>query len=595
MHLLSHRYQQKQFYLVTRSTFQLGFLEVTGFDFSKFQLIFRRYNMSNGTTTTTRDYSHAENFSRDHYRNFLVSRDVSADGDSLKDSQQFQKDGRDRENRKKSSSNYSNPSRRAELVGGMPLNQSFYPSSSQRALPRRKDEMVVASCYYDQVAKPRYHKSISQNSGQERLSRSKERESRKERKRSVSPQIKSSRSAISSKLANEVKMPIVRVQKGVKKHKKERLDLSCYDMRVKTFNMEPSWTNDPALITSLASYGFYFTGHEDITECFSCHGKIEGWKSKDDVLFRHFEMNPNCKHIRENYYDQIQGICSENEVFSMYKDSKVRESSFQYWPIPRDISGSDLSKAGWFYTGKDDITRCFACGCQNEDWKKGDDPLEIHKKLSNKCSFVSSLPDYSKEDTRLQSFRYYPSKSIVSVSDLVQSGFYLLSTNPVPRVKCWSCNIEADVECMEGKGPAAVHIMMNPDCKIAQLQDPEDVSSFPKPIMTRTQLQNIYRPQGLEDSEASNATKSMPLAQIQKRPSTNYSLPHYTQSPISSLNQELADSTLEDNVCVVCLDNRKQYAIVPCGHLCVCYDCSEQLLLCPICRVRKEDALRIFS
>ena len=507
---------------------------------------------SGGTTTATGDYSHAANFSRDAYRNYL-SRDVSADGDSLKDSQQYQIDGRGTEKRKKSSSNYSNPGpRRAELVGGMPLNQPLYPSSSQRAPARRKDEMVVASRHYDydQVAKPRYHKSISQNSGQERLSRSKERECSKERKRSVSPQMKSSLSAISSKLANEVKIPIVRVQRGVKKHKKERLDLSCYDMRVKTFNMEPSWTNDPTLITTLASNGFYFTGHEDITECFSCHGKVEGWRSKDDVLLCHFEVNPNCKHIRKNYYHQIQEHCSENKVFSMHKDSKVRESSFQYWPIPRDISGSDLSQAGWFYTGKDDITRCFACGCQYEDWKKGDDPLEIHKKLSKNCSFLSSLPDYSKEEARLQSFKHYPSKSIVSVSDLVQSGFYLLSTNPVPRVKCWSCSMETDVECMEGKGPAAIHIMMSPNCKIAQLQDPEDVSSFPKPIMTRTQLQNIYRPRGLEDSEGSNGTKSMPSAQIQKKPSANYSLPNYTQSPVSPLNQELADSTLEDNVCV---------------------------------------------
>ena len=561
--------------------------------------------MSNGTTTTTGDYNHAANFSRDHYRNYLVSRDVSADGDSLKDSQKYQKYGRDSENRKKSSSNYT---RRGEMVGGMPIYQPVYPSSSQRA-PRRRDEMVVASPQYDydQVAsKPRYHKSISQNSGQERLSRSKEREgSKAERKRSVSPQLKSSSSAISSKLANEVKIPIVRVQRGVKKHKKERLDLSCYDMRVKTFNMEPSWTNDPSLITSLASFGFYFTGHEDIAQCFSCHGKAEGWRPNEDVLLRHFEVNPNCKHIRENYYDQIQELCSQNTAFSMYKYLKPREVSFQYWPIPRDISGSDLSKAGWFYTGKDDITRCFACGCQNEDWKKGDDPLEIHRKLSNKCSFLLSLPDYSIEDTRLQSFKHYPSKSIVSVSDLVQAGFYLLSTNPVPRVKCWSCNIEADVESMEGKGPAAIHIMINPDCKIAQLQDPEDVSSFPKPIMTRTQLQNTYRPRGLEESEAPQekyqsstaSSKSMP-SQNQRKPSTTYSLPNYAvpqNSPVSSLSQELTDSTLDDNVCVVCLDNRKQYAIVPCGHLCVCYECSEQLLFCPICRVRKEDALRIFS
>eukprot|EP01083_Nonionella_stella_P010494 29868_1 len=39
------------------------------------------------------------------------------------------------------------------------------------------------------------------------------------------------------------------------------------------------------------------------------------------------------------------------------------------------------------------------------------------------------------------------------------------------------------------------------------------------------------------------------------------------------------------NECVVCMDNEKQYVCVPCGHLCLCLDCSRIINgKCPMCR-----------
>jgi hypothetical protein len=48
------------------------------------------------------------------------------------------------------------------------------------------------------------------------------------------------------------------------------------------------------------------------------------------------------------------------------------------------------------------------------------------------------------------------------------------------------------------------------------------------------------------------------------------------------------DDDDEDNLCKVCLDEEKDTLIMPCGHLCVCKDCSimlkEKNPLCPMCR-----------
>lgn len=41
----------------------------------------------------------------------------------------------------------------------------------------------------------------------------------------------------------------------------------------------------------------------------------------------------------------------------------------------------------------------------------------------------------------------------------------------------------------------------------------------------------------------------------------------------------------EDQLCVVCVTNPKEIIILPCGHVCLCEDCSEKIkTYCPVCR-----------
>jgi hypothetical protein len=53
-------------------------------------------------------------------------------------------------------------------------------------------------------------------------------------------------------------------------------------------------------------------------------------------------------------------------------------------------------------------------------------------------------------------------------------------------------------------------------------------------------------------------------------------------------------------VCVVCQDSPAEHALVPCGHQCLCQDCSaqimrtQQLAVCPLCRVRATSTLKIY-
>ena len=64
--------------------------------------------------------------------------------------------------------------------------------------------------------------------------------------------------------------------------------------------------------------------------------------------------------------------------------------------------------------------------------------------------------------------------------------------------------------------------------------------------------------------------------------------------------EEDRDDLRENDVCVICMTERKFYAIIPCGHLLFCESCSKSVMqnvqaLCPLCRGKINSTIRIYS
>ena len=67
---------------------------------------------------------------------------------------------------------------------------------------------------------------------------------------------------------------------------------------------------------------------------------------------------------------------------------------------------------------------------------------------------------------------------------------------------------------------------------------------------------------------------------------------------LQQAQEELARSG-EEELCVVCVDARKDRAMVPCGHVCACEPCAVKLMRvtpnrCPICRDPVLNVMRVF-
>ena len=57
---------------------------------------------------------------------------------------------------------------------------------------------------------------------------------------------------------------------------------------------------------------------------------------------------------------------------------------------------------------------------------------------------------------------------------------------------------------------------------------------------------------------------------------------------------ESASTEPASTECAICLDDDAEYAAVPCGHRCLCANCSKTVSECPVCRTRMTAVLRVF-
>jgi len=65
-------------------------------------------------------------------------------------------------------------------------------------------------------------------------------------------------------------------------------------------------------------------------------------------------------------------------------------------------------------------------------------------------------------------------------------------------------------------------------------------------------------------------------------------------------NPKYEDGSTENGLCVVCWDRCANYAVIPCGHLCLCANCSTENVRhlngkCPVCTRRIDRTVRIYQ
>ncbi|KAK3601376.1 hypothetical protein CHS0354_037691 [Potamilus streckersoni] len=105
----------------------------------------------------------------------------------------------------------------------------------------------------------------------------------------------------------------------------------------------------------------------------------------------------------KNYFNKVtKGTLTREEMMAY---EWIRYASFHSFPRSIDMSSTRLANAGFYSTGSGTQARCFCCKVTHDRWSRGDDPYEVHRRISPNCPFLrveahcpQNIPIYQQDD-----------------------------------------------------------------------------------------------------------------------------------------------------------------------------------------------------
>ncbi|XP_061176039.1 uncharacterized protein LOC133184990 [Saccostrea echinata] len=168
-----------------------------------------------------------------------------------------------------------------------------------------------------------------------------------------------------------------------------------------------------------------------------------------------------------------------------YKTVESRLKTFVFWPFNDKQSKVILVQCGFFFTGQQDIVRCFACDIGLAEWDETDDPWSEHARHSPHCKYLKKMkgqdfinrvqqewrkiynpktPQMQDFNRRLESFKtdQWPSSITQTPKQIAEAGFYF--TGEEDAVRCHYCDGGLR-EWEPGDDPWTEHARWFPFCK----------------------------------------------------------------------------------------------------------------------------------
>ncbi|XP_048767248.2 uncharacterized protein LOC125674198 isoform X2 [Ostrea edulis] len=168
-----------------------------------------------------------------------------------------------------------------------------------------------------------------------------------------------------------------------------------------------------------------------------------------------------------------------------YKTVDSRLKTFSFWPHNDKQDKKVLVLCGFFFTGQQDIVRCFSCDIGLAEWDETDDPWSEHARHSPHCKYLKKMkgqdfinrvqqewrkiynpktPLMQDFNRRLESFKTdrWPLSIIQTPKQIAEAGFYF--TGEEDAVRCHYCDGGLR-EWEPGDDPWTEHARWFPFCK----------------------------------------------------------------------------------------------------------------------------------
>ncbi|CAF2836964.1 unnamed protein product [Rotaria sp. Silwood2] len=175
-------------------------------------------------------------------------------------------------------------------------------------------------------------------------------------------------------------------------------------------------------VEQMIDAGFFSCNVGDRVICLYCNLICQQWKADiDDPSEVHKTLSPKCPYVlsiliqpersspvvlneisTNNRNNQIFGstnaaqlqfdqIVNTTPCNPAYSEITKRLQSFTTWSHKSSPSVDELVRAGFFYTGAENIVACFYCNGSLQNWNANDNPLIEHVRWFPYCGYAKQV------------------------------------------------------------------------------------------------------------------------------------------------------------------------------------------------------------
>ncbi|CAF2081230.1 unnamed protein product [Rotaria magnacalcarata] len=194
-------------------------------------------------------------------------------------------------------------------------------------------------------------------------------------------------------------------------------DETIKQVRQRTFSHWPHQLSPTS--SEMVEAGFFSCNISDRVICIYCNIICQQWTRNSDTPCEiHRTLSPKCPYVTAMLArSQTTAILVINEQFgtdqslassradllrsnaivhagaynSAYLEMPRRYASFETWSITDSPSVDDLVRAGFFYTGNENIVTCFYCNGSLQNWAPNDNPTIEHARWFPYCAYAEQL------------------------------------------------------------------------------------------------------------------------------------------------------------------------------------------------------------
>ncbi|KAL3882672.1 hypothetical protein ACJMK2_028989 [Sinanodonta woodiana] len=243
--------------------------------------------------------------------------------------------------------------------------------------------------------------------------------------------------------------------------------------RYQTYGSFPRISKVQPMRLSMA--GFYYTGIEDETACFSCRRRYRNWKPEDNPREIHHQMSPDCGFLNgsdnrnvaierdDNNTDrqqQNERRHSNNSNESLQVETGASGSPKESFPTTNNHYGSLMNHTEKTITAMEKANTNgldMGMACNNAS-SLGSSERRSQPDISNDGA---KHPYYGIFSTRLASFTGWPSGTNLQPRDMASAGLYYMGTGDC--VRCYYCGGGLR-SWQNGDDPYAEHARWYPNC-----------------------------------------------------------------------------------------------------------------------------------